>query len=195
NIPLLLQVFFWYFAVLAALPHARNSINIGESIFLNVRGLYIPSLHEESGAWMVYLAIIVAIVGIYLLRKWARKRQDETGQQFPVWPVSIAIILFLPLMVNFILGSPFYLEYPKLGRFNISGGTAVIPELMALAISLSIYTGAFIAEAVRAGVQSVPHGQTEAARSLGLSERKIMSLIIVPQAMRVIVPLLNSEYQ
>ncbi len=195
NIPLLLQVFFWYFAVLAALPSARNSLSFGESIYLNVRGLYIPSLQEEPGAFWVYFSILVAVIAIILLKKWSVKRQEQTGQQFPVFLVSVSLLISLPLLVNMVMGAPFFFEYPELGRFNISGGTAIIPELMALALSLTIYTGAFIAEAVRAGVQSVPHGQTEAARSLGLSERRIMSLIIVPQAMRVIAPLLNSEYQ
>ncbi len=195
NIPLLLQVFFWYFAVLAALPGAKDSISIGESIFLNVRGLFYPSVEEQSGANIVYASVVLAFIVIFLLRKWARKRQDETGQQFPILSTSLGILFALPLLTLFIMGVPFYLDYPLLGRFNISGGTSIIPELMALVVALTVYTGAFIAEAVRAGVQSVAHGQTEAARSLGLSERRIMSLIIVPQAMRVIVPLLNSEYQ
>lgn len=195
NIPLLLQVFFWYFAVLAALPGARDSLSIGEAIFLNVRGLFVPSVVDESGSLVVYVSLVTAIISVFILRRWARKRQDQTGQQFPVFSVSLLMLIGLPLLMTLMMGVPFHLDYPELGRFNISGGTAVIPELMALVLALSIYTGAFIAEAVRAGVQSVPHGQTEAARSVGLSERKIMSLIIVPQAMRVITPLLNSEYQ
>lgn len=195
NIPLLLQVFFWYFAVLAALPQVRDSLSIGEAIFLNVRGLFIPELVEESGASVVYGALVVAIVGIYFLRRWAHKRQDDTGEQFPVFLTSLGLLIGLPLIALLIMGVPFHFEYPQAGRFNISGGTSIIPELMALTLALTVYTGAFIAEAVRAGIQSVPHGQTEAARSIGLKERRIMSLIIVPQAMRVIVPLLNSEYQ
>jgi len=195
NIPLLLQVFFWYFAVLAALPQVRDSLSIGEAIFLNVRGLFIPELVEESGASVVYGALVVAIVGIYFLRRWAHKRQDDTGEQFPVFLTSLGLLIGLPLVALLIMGVPFHFEYPQAGRFNISGGTSIIPELMALTLALTVYTGAFIAEAVRAGIQSVPHGQTEAARSIGLKERRIMSLIIVPQAMRVIVPLLNSEYQ
>lgn len=195
NIPLLLQVFFWYFAVLAALPSARESMAFGEIIFLNVRGLFVPELIGESGSGVVYGALLVAIVAVYLLKRWAKKRQDETGEQFPVFSVGLATIILLPLIATLIMGVPFTWEYPELKGFNFRGGITVIPELMALALALSVYTGAFIAEAVRAGVQSVPHGQTEAARSVGLKERKIMRLIIVPQAMRVIVPLLNSEYQ
>ena len=195
NIPLLLQVFFWYFAVLSALPIVRNSLSIGDAIFLNVRGLYFPELVEEPGAALVYGSIFVAFVAIFFLRRWAHKRQDETGEQFPVFLTSLGILIGLPLITLLMMGIPFHLDYPEKGGFNISGGTAVIPELMALALALTVYTGAFIAEAVRAGIQAVPHGQTEAARSIGLKEKRIMQLIIVPQAMRVIVPLLNSEYQ
>jgi general L-amino acid transport system permease protein len=195
NIPLLLQVFFWYFAVLAALPDVRDSISFGESVFLNVRGLFFPEIIDEAGSGFVYAALAAAIVAIIILRKWAHKRQDDTGDQFPVFLTSIGILIGLPLLALIISGNPFHLEYPEASRFNIRGGISVIPELMALTLALTVYTGAFIAEAVRAGVQSVPHGQTEAARSIGLKESRIMSLIVVPQAMRVIVPLLNSEYQ
>lgn len=195
NIPLLLQVFFWYFAVLAALPGPRQSHSIGESVFLNVRGLYLPRLMGEEGSGIVYAAILLAIVAIFVLKRWATKRQENTGRAFPVLWISIGIFFGLLLLALLISGVPFQFEYPELKGFNFRGGITIIPELMALSIALSVYTGAFIAEAVRAGVQSVPKGQTEAARSLGLKERKIMSLIIIPQAMRVIAPLLNSEYQ
>lgn len=195
NIPLLLQVFFWYFAVLAALPIVRDSINVGDAVFLNVRGLYYPEIVDEPGSAIVYGSIFLAFVAIFFLRRWAHKRQDETGEQFPVFLSSLGILIGLPLITLLIMGNPFHLDYPVKGGFNISGGTNVIPELMALALALTVYTGAFIAEAVRAGIQAVPHGQTEAARSIGLKEKRIMQLIIVPQAMRVIVPLLNSEYQ
>ena len=195
NIPLLLQIFFWYFAVLATLPSARNSLSLGEALFLNVRGLYIPKLIPEAGAAIVCVAFVMAIVGVFILKRWAKARQEQTGQPFPVLYTSLGIIFGLPLLALIISGFPFTIEYPALQGFNYFGGIAVIPELMALGLALSVYTGAFIAEAVRAGVQSVPKGQTEAARSLGIKEKRIMSLIIVPQAMRVIVPLLNSEYQ
>lgn len=195
NIPLLLQVFFWYFAVLATLPNTRDSLSLGEAVFLNVRGLYIPKLVGGDYSSLVHIAIGIAIAGIFFLRKWAKKRQELTGQQFPVLKTSIAIVILLPLFVALLTGFPFTVEYPALKGFNYFGGITVIPELMALSIALSVYTGAFIAEAVRAGIQSIPRGQTEAARSIGLKEKKIMSLIVVPQAMRVIVPLLNSEYQ
>ena len=195
NVPLLLQVFFWYFAVLSSLPGARQSLSLGEAVFLNVRGLYMPKLIGGDLSSLVWIALGAAVAGIFVLRRWAKKRQELTGQQFPVLKTSIAMMILFPLIVAALTGFPFTVEYPALKGFNYFGGITVIPELMSLAIALSVYTGAFIAEAVRAGVQSIPHGQTEAARSIGLRENKIMSLIIVPQAMRVIVPLLNSEYQ
>lgn len=194
NIPVILQVIFWY-TIFNTLPIARESININDSIFLNVTGLYIPKLVGESGSTYVYAAIVVAITSIFFVKNWARKRQERSGQQFPVLQVSLAILFGLPLVSLFISGVPFHFDYPELKGFNFQGGITVIPEFMALAVALSIYTGAFIAEAVRAGIQSVPEGQTEAARSLGLKESKIMSLIVVPQSMRVITPMLNSEYQ
>ncbi len=195
NIPPLLQIFFWYFAVLAALPSARQSLNFGDTVFLNVRGLYLPSLVPQTGAWLVYTGIVAAIIAVFVLRRWAHKRQDLTGLQYPVFSTSLGILFGVPLVCLFVAGIPFTWDIPALQGFNFQGGITVIPELMALAVALSLYTAAFIAEAVRAGVQSIPHGQTEAARSLGLKENKIISLIIIPQAMRVIVPLLNSEYQ
>lgn len=194
NIPVILQVIFWY-TLFNALPIARESINFGDSIFLNVTGLYLPKLVGEDGSQIVIGSIGVAIVGIFMLKKWAHKRQDLTGQQFPVLTTSLVLLFGLPLACLLVMGVPFYFDYPELKGFNFRGGITVIPEFMSLAVALSIYTGAFIAEAVRAGIQSVPKGQTEAARSIGLKESKIMSLIIVPQSMRVITPMLNSEYQ
>ncbi len=195
NIPLLLQIFFWYFAVLSALPSARQSLSLGESIFLNVRGLYLPKLINEPGSLWVYAALGLAIIAIFILRRWATSRQQKTGEQWPVFRISLFILFGLPLLASLLAGIPFSWESPVLKGFNFRGGITVIPELIALALALAVYTGAFIAEAVRAGIQSVSHGQTEAARSLGMAENRIMSLIVVPQAMRVIVPLLNSEYQ
>ena len=196
NIPLLLQILFWYSAVLATLPGVRDSLSLGEAIFLNVRGLFIPKLVGEGGAsTFVYIVLALSIIGIFFMKSWAKKRQDETGQQFPVLATSLGMVIGLPLLATLITGIPFTIDYPVIKGFGFNGGITVIPELMALTVALSVYTGAFIAEAVRAGIQAVPKGQTEAARSVGLKESKIMSLIIVPQAMRVIVPLLNSEYQ
>lgn len=194
NIPVILQVIFWY-TVFNALPIARESLNLGDAIFLNVTGLYFPMLVGDSGSGAVYGAIIVAIIAVFLVKRWAKKRQDLTGEQFPVLWTSLGILFGLPLLMLLVTGVPFHFDYPALRGFNFQGGISVIPELISLAIALSVYTGAFIAEAVRAGIQSVPQGQTEAARSIGLKESKIMSLIVVPQSMRVITPMLNSEYQ
>lgn len=194
NIPVILQVIFWY-TVFNTLPIARESINFGDAFFLNVTGLYIPKLIPESGANIVYFSIMLAVISVFVLKVWSRKRQERTGAQFPVFWVSIAILFFIPMIALLATDMPFFLEYPEFKGFNFRGGINLIPEFMALAVALSIYTGAFIAEAVRAGIQSVPKGQTEAARSIGLKESKIMTLIIVPQSMRVIAPMLNSEYQ
>ena len=195
NIPLLIQIFFWYFAVLSTLPNVRQSLSLGEAIFLNVKGLYLPRLVEHPGSEIVYYTLIIAIAAIILLRRWAKRRQDSTGDQFPVFWTSLLILFGLPLSALVMTGNPFSLEYPQLQRFSFSGGITVIPELTALSIALAVYTGTFIAEAVRAGVQAIPHGQTEAARSIGLQEGRIVMLIIIPQALRVIIPQLNSQYQ
>ncbi len=194
NIPVILQVIFWY-TVFNALPIARDSFNLGDAIFLNVTGLYLPMLVGEPGSGFVYGAILVAIIAVFMMKRWATKRQELTGEQFPIGWTSLGLLTCLPLVALFISGVPFHFDYPLLKGFNFQGGITIIPELISLAIALSVYTGAFIAEAVRAGIQSVPLGQKEAARSVGLKESKIMSLIIVPQAMRVITPMLNSEYQ
>jgi len=194
NIPVILQVIFWY-TVFNALPIARESLNLGDTVFLNVTGLYLPMLVGESGSGFVYGALLVAVVSVFLVKRWATKRQEKTGEQFPILWASLGLLIGLPLLALLVSGIPFHFDYPALKGFNFRGGITIIPELISLAIALSIYTGAFIAEAVRAGIQSVPAGQTEAARSIGLKESKIMSLIVVPQSMRVITPMLNSEYQ
>lgn len=194
NIPVILQVIFWY-TVFNALPIARESLSLGDAIFLNVTGLYFPMLVGESGSGVVYGAIVIAIIAVFIVKRWAKKRQELTGEQFPILWTSLGLLFGLPMLALLVSGMPFHLDYPALKGFNFRGGISVIPELISLAIALSVYTGAFIAEAVRAGIQSVPQGQTEAARSIGLKESKIMSLIIVPQSMRVITPMLNSEYQ
>ncbi len=195
NIPVILQVLFWYSAVLATMPSARESLSIGESVFLNIRGLYFPKLVGEAGSNLVYIALPLAIAVIFALRYWAKKRQEATGAQFPLFWAGLGLLFGLPLLALLVTGVPFHFDYPVLKGFNFKGGVNVIPELIALSIALSVYTGAFIAEAVRAGIQSVPKGQIEAASSIGLRPNKVMSLIVVPQSMRVITPMLNSEYQ
>jgi general L-amino acid transport system permease protein len=194
NIPLLLQIFFWYFAVLRNLPSPRDSMEIGEMFFLNNRGVYMPAPIPEEGFWLVVAVLCAAIVGATVLYRWARKRQDATGQLFPAIRVGLAMVLLLPFGVFLLAGSPLGWDVPELRGFNFRGGVSMIPELGALFIALTVYTASFIAEIVRSGIQSVSHGQTEAASALGLRRGTTLRLVIIPQAMRVIIPPLTSQY-
>ncbi|GLQ07533.1 amino acid ABC transporter permease [Sneathiella chinensis] len=194
NIPLLVQLLFWYFAVLSVLPTVRDSIKIGENVAINNRGIYFPSVIPEAGFMVIVVALVVAIAGAVFLTRWAHKRQDKTGQAFPVFWSCVGLIIGLPVLAALVTGMPFSFETPNLGRFNISGGWVLEPEFLALWLGLSIYTGAFIAEIVRGGINSVSHGQTEAAHSLGIRPGLTMRLVILPQALRVIVPPLTSQY-
>ena len=194
NVPLLLQMFVWYGAVLKPLPGPKQAINIGDMFFLSNRGLNMPNTIYGEGAWLGLAGLVVAIVGAIVLRGWARKRQAATGQPFPYVLAGIAMVLLLPVLGLLLAGWPITFDYPVLGGFNFSGGTTIIPEFMALLLALSIYTGSFIAEIVRAGIQSVSHGQTEAAHALGLRRGTTTRLVVMPQAMRVIIPPLASQY-
>ncbi|MDO9412420.1 MAG: amino acid ABC transporter permease [Pseudolabrys sp.] len=194
NIPLLLQLLFWYNAVLKALPDLRDSVKIPGGAFLNNRGLFMPEPIAQSGFSFVVGAIVIGIAGSIGYHLWARKRQEKTGEQAPVFLVSLGLIIGLPLAVFFAAGLPLTLDYPEAGRFNIRGGIEILPEFAALLFGLSIYTAAFIAEVVRAGIRAVSHGQTEAAYSLGLRAQPTLRLVVVPQAMRVIIPPLTSQY-
>lgn len=194
NIPLLLQIFFWYFAVLRALPSPRQSFQPFENVFLNVRGLFMPQPLPQQGFELVWWALLIAIAGSVILARWSKKRQDATGQLFPVYKTALALIVGLPLIVYWLSGSPLTWEDPVLRGFNFRGGMTIIPELAALLVALSIYTAAFIAEIVRSGIQAVSKGQTEAASALGLSNAKVLRLVVIPQAVRVIIPPLTSQY-
>jgi len=194
NIPLLLQILFWYFAMLPLLPHPRQSVNFGDAFFLNSRGFYMPAPVFESPFLWVLAAIIIAIIAVVVLVRWAHKRQAQTGQQFHTIWVSLAILVVLPLIAYIATGMPLSWNLPELKGFNFRGGMTIIPELAALLLALSIYTAAFIAEIVRSGIQAVSHGQTEAAYSLGLRPGKTLQLVVIPQAMRVIIPQLTSQY-
>jgi general L-amino acid transport system permease protein len=194
NIPLLLQLLFWYNAVLKALPDIQNSISIPGGIFLNNRGLFIPEPIFGKGFGWVVIAFAIGLVGSICFYVWARKRQEQTGRQAPVFLVTLALVIGLPLLVLALAGIPLTFEFPQAGRFNIRGGIETVPEFAALLFGLSVYTAAFIAEVVRAGIRAVSHGQTEAAYSLGLRARPALRLIVVPQAMRVIIPPLTSQY-
>jgi len=194
NIPLLLQLLFWYNAVLKALPDMRDSIAVPGGAFLNNRGLFLPLPIFKTGFGAVEIALVVGVIGFIVFAIWARKRQEQTGRQAPVVSVSLALVIALPLAVLALERFPLGFEFPQAGRFNITGGIEVLPEFAALLFGLSIYTAAFIAEVVRAGILAVSSGQVEAAYSLGLRPRPTLRLIVVPQAMRVIIPPLTSQY-
>jgi len=199
NVPLLLQIFFWYFAVLRAVPSPRQSYNLGDAIFINNRGIYIPKPVFGEGFWLVLAGLIAGIVGTVVIHRWARKRQEATGEQFPVFLTGLGLIVGLPILGIIAAaiihgGVPLSFDYPALAGFNFKGGMTMIPEFVAMLLALSAYTAAFIAEIVRAGILAVSHGQTEAAHSLGLRQGPTLRLVIIPQAMRVIIPPLTSQY-
>lgn len=196
NIPLLLQIFFWYFAVLSILPIPRNSLQpVPGWVFINNRGLYIPEFVFGGFAGDgIVVGLVLGLVISWFVRRWARLRQAETGQQFPAGWASIGLIVGLPLIVFAASGFDLTLVAPKKSTFNLAGGIQIIPELLALVLSLATYTASFIAEVVRAGILAVSHGQTEAARSLGLTNGQTLRLVVIPQAMRVIIPPLTNQY-
>lgn len=194
NIPLLLQIFFWYFAVLQTLPGPRQSIDVADSFFLSNRGLYFPTADSEPGFGWVIAALVVGISAAVFIHRWAKKRQLRTGQLFPALRVGAALTLALPLLVFVLMGRPLVWEVPALTGFNFTGGASILPELAALWIALSLYTASFIAEIVRSGILAVNRGQTEAASALGLKSSFTLRLVIIPQAMRVIIPPLTSQY-
>ncbi|KAF0863043.1 amino acid ABC transporter permease [Pseudomonas sp. LD120] len=194
NIPPLLQILFWYFAVFLTMPGPRNSYNLGDSFFVSSRGLNMPGANMAPGFWAFVVSLVVAIVAIVLMCRWANKRFEATGVPFHKFWSGLALLLVIPALCTLIFGSPVYWELPKLQGFNFVGGWVLIPELLALTLALTVYTAAFIAEIVRSGIKSVSHGQTEAARSLGLRNGPTLRKVIIPQALRVIIPPLTSQY-
>jgi general L-amino acid transport system permease protein len=194
NIPPLLQIFFWYFAVMLAMPSPRNSFALGEAFFLNNRGLSMPSPLPTDAWWPFVAVLLLTLAAIAFMLRWGRARFEATGKPLPLMLMSIVLLVLVPGLAVLVLGSPLTLQLPALRGFNFSGGWVMIPELMALTLALVIYTAAFIAEIVRSGIQSVNHGQTEAARSLGLKPAITLRKVIIPQAMRVIIPPLTSQY-
>ncbi len=194
NIPPLLVIFFWYLGVLSVLPAPRNSIEMPFSTYLNSRGLYMPKALWGEGAWLIGVALILAIAMSIFVARRARARQMATGQTFPVLWTSLGLILGLPLLAYVVTGFPLSFEVPTQSTFNLTGGLTVKPEFIALYLALSFYTAAFIAEIVRAGIKGVPHGQTEASSALGLRPRQLLRLVVVPQAMRIVIPPLTSQY-
>lgn len=193
NIPLLLQIFIWYGAVLKPLPGPKQALNFG-GFYLSNRGLNMPSPIFEGLAWMGLVGLVGGITGAILLRRWARARQLATGQPFPYISAGFGLVVFMPILGLLLAGWPVTWDVPVLGTFQLSGGATVNPEFIALLIALSVYTGAFIAEIVRAGIQAVSHGQTEAAGALGLRQGQITRLVTIPQAMRIIIPPLASQH-
>ena len=194
NIPLLLQLLFWYKAVLSVLAGPRQSLSIFGVAYLSNRGLVFTKPVIEPGAGAVGIAILIAIIACIVLGRWATRRQMATGQRVHVYRYMPLILIGLPLIVGLTVGAQFSLSVPELAGFNFRGGGTVTPEFLALILGLTIYTAAFIAEIVRAGILAVSHGQTEASLSLGLDRGKTLRLVVVPQALRVIIPPLTNQY-
>jgi general L-amino acid transport system permease protein len=194
NLPLLFQMLFWYLAVLAALPNPRQSISLFGSVFLNNRGLIVPKPIAEPGLEPFAIVLLIAIIGSLALRHYARRQLFEHGRMIRIWPYVAGAVIGLPLLTALVFGAPVIFEMPVLKGFNFSGGSRLIPEFVALTLALSLYTAAFIAEIVRAGILSVHNGQMEAGASLGLQRGSTLRLIVVPQALRVILPPLTNQY-
>jgi general L-amino acid transport system permease protein len=194
NIPLLAQLIFWYFGVLSTLPGVRQSIDILGLFYLNQRGLYSPVPELQPGFGIIPVALLLGMLAAVLVSAWARRRQMLTGQPFHSFWVGLALIIGVPLIVGLIFGFRMVWSFPELAGFNFKGGFQIAPEFIALLVGLSIHTSAFIAENVRSGVQAVSHGQTEAGLALGLKRGIVTRKIVLPQALRVIVPPLTSQY-
>jgi general L-amino acid transport system permease protein len=194
NLPLLFQILFWYLAVLGTLPGPRQSISLFGDIFLNNRGIVVPAPVAGEGASAVIAIFALSVIATIALRLWAKRRQIRTGRQFPLFWTGLALVVGPPLVALVVMGFPIGFERPELRGFNFVGGVRLLPEFVALLLALTTYTAAFIAEVVRAGLLAVPRGQTEAAFALGLRRGLTLRLIVVPQALRVIVPPLTNQY-
>ena len=194
NIPPLLVILFWYQGVLAVLPGVRDSLSLPMGSYLNNRGFYFPRLVWGEGSVLIFVAFVAALVLSWYVARRARARQMATGERFPVLWTSVALIIGLPLLAFLFAGMPVSIDYPQKGTFNLTGGTNVKPEFLSLYLALSFYTAAFIAEIVRAGIMGVPRGQTEAYNALGIRSGDGMRLVVIPQAMRIIIPPLTSQY-
>ena len=194
NIPPLLQIFFWYFGVLSVLPQPKESIEVPGGIYLNSRGVFFPKIIFGEGSGLILIGLLTALVISVFVWWMARKRQMETGQQFPVFLTSLGLIIGLPLLAFVLAGMPATMEFPKLSTFNLSGGSQVKPEFLSLYLALSVYTASYIAEIVRSGIMGVAKGQTEASQAVGLSRNQLLKLVVIPQAMRIIIPPLTSQF-
>ena len=194
NVPVLLWILLWHGTLIHSLPHPKQSITMADFAFLSNRGFFIPKPLLESSFWWVTLAFLLAVAGAVALARHARKKQELTGERLPVIWINTAAIVIIPVVVFWLAGSPATLEMPVFKGFNFKGGLVLTPEFVALTLALGVYTGAFIAEIVRAGIVAVSHGQTEAAYALGLKPSWTMRLVILPQALRVIIPPMISQY-
>lgn len=194
NLPILLQILFWYNVVLASMPSVRQSYNFFGSIFINQRGVYTPRPIFEDGSWLIAAGFIIALLAGWLIYKWSTKRHDETGQEFPVFLVNLGLLITLPILAYLIAGSPVSFEYPVFKGFNFQGGRTFTPEFLALLFALTIYTATFIAEAVRSGIEAVNKGQKEAATSLGLTPTQSLKFVVLPQAVRIAIPPIINQY-
>ena len=196
NVPVLLHILFWHGIIINVMPEPRELLRAGieGSFFVTNRGFIFPKPLFEPLFWVVTGALAVAVVGAVLYRAWARSRQAETGRIYPVFWVGLGLTVGLPVVAFFATGQPIAFDYPEPARFNFKGGMSISPEFFALTFALSIYTAAFIGEIVRAGIQAIPKGQWEAAEALGLRRSWTLRMVIIPQALRVIVPPLTSQY-
>jgi general L-amino acid transport system permease protein len=194
NIPLLLQLVFWYTVVITALPRHKDSFSLFDAAFLNIKGLFLPKPLLQEGVGWLMIAVVAAIFGAVFLARWARQRQMATGQQFPIITVNTLLIVIIPALAYLMLHEPIGWEIPEKGGFNFKGGLTVQPEMTALIVGLGVSTSAYVAEIVRAGIMSVSHGQTEAASALGLKSQWTLRLVILPQALRVMIPPMISQY-
>jgi len=194
NVPVLVHILLVHGIIVTMLPQVRQALNVGDAFFLSNRGFYLPKPVLESGFSFVLVALAVAIAATIWFTKWAHKVQNQTGKIYPVFWIGFAAVVGLPGLTFLVMGAPMSFDYPALKGFNFAGGLVVLPEFAALTLALSMYTAAFIGEIVRAGITAVSHGQTEAAYSMGLRPGRTLQLIIIPQALRVIVPPLTSQY-
>ena len=194
NVPVLLHILFVYGIFLYTLPVPKKAINISDTVFLSNRGFYTPAPIFEDGFNYVLTSILIAILIVFFFKRWAHKVQDTTGKIYPVFTISISILIGLPFLTFFISGTPMSWETPVLKGFNFKGGASIKPEYIALTFALAYYTACFIAEIVRGGILAISKGQTEAAHGLGLRPNRTLQLIVIPQALRVIIPPLCSQY-
>ena len=194
NVPLLLQILLWHGIVVHSLPRPKNALEPVSGVFLSNRGFAVPRPNFESGSWLIFVALIVGIAGAIFFARYAKRVQEDTGKHYPVFSINMGLIIGLPVLAFLVAGMPISLDWPALKGFNFRGGVTVTPEFIALWFALSVYTASFISENVRAGIQAISHGQTEAAYALGLRPNWTMRLVILPQALRVIIPPLISQY-